>query len=369
MRRQPSLAARMWNNLLAQYVVASLLVAAALVIARMLVPRLGDSMTYVTLFPAIAFAAWFGGLGPAIVSVALALATLGYGFIPPGPTLANGGRRQALGMIVFLMAAVIFIAMGEARRRHNGALRLAQGELEERIRQRTSELDAANQDLRELTARLLQLQDDERRRIARELHDSIGQILAALTMNLSAVKTDIERLNHTASTVSDSLALAQEMSQEVRTVSYLLHPPLLDEAGLLSALRWYLDGFSQRSKIKVDLEIAENFGRLPQELETALFRTVQECLTNIHRHSGSPVARIRLVRSPGEVYLQVDDRGSGIPAHKLDEMKSAGTPGVGIRGMRERLRQLGGSLEIHSGDSGTSVSVRLPVAAASKLAA
>jgi signal transduction histidine kinase len=190
-------------------------------------------------------------------------------------------------------------------------------------------------------------------------------MLAALGMNLAAVGTDIERLVKTANTVNDSAALVQELSREVRTISHLLHPPLLDEAGLASALHWYVDGFAERSKIKVDLEIPADFERLNRESETAIFRTVQECLTNIHRHSESPTARIRVIVSDGHVCVEVEDRGRGIPAEKQFEMASTGTPGVGIRGMRERLRQLGGNLDIHSNGKGTLIVARLPVAVTS----
>src|SRR5207302_2252566 len=138
------------------------------------------------------------------------------------------------------------------------------------------------------------------RRIARELHDSVGQMLAALGMNLAAVGTDLERLTKTAVAVNDSATLVQELSQEVRTISHLLHPPLLDEAGLASALRWYIEGFAERSKIKVDLEFPDDFGRLSRELETAIFRTVQECLTSIHRHADSPVAKISVARTSSD---------------------------------------------------------------------
>jgi signal transduction histidine kinase len=194
------------------------------------------------------------------------------------------------------------------------------------------------------------------------LHDSVGQLLAALNMNLSAVRADVERVARTATTLADSEGLAQQMSTEVRTISHLLHPPLLDEAGLTSAVRWYLDGFAQRSKVKVDLDLPSDFGRLSPELETAIFRAVQECLTNIHRHSGSAIAKVRLRQRDGEVLVEVEDRGKGIPPEKQDEMATGGTPGVGIRGMRERIRQLGGALEIVSNGTGTVVLARFPVA-------
>src|SRR5579859_1386876 len=147
----------------------------------------------------------------------------------------------------------------------------------------------------------------------------------------------------------------------VRTISHLLHPPLLDEAGLSSALRWYVDGFGQRSGIVVDLDLPQDLERLPSELETAIFRVVQECLTNIHRHSESAVAKIRLRHRDNQILVDVQDEGKGIPPEKKEQMASSGTPGVGIRGMRERIRQLGGTLEIHSDGSGTLVAARLPV--------
>jgi PAS domain S-box-containing protein len=226
-----------------------------------------------------------------------------------------------------------------------------------------TERKRAEESLRLLSGQLLQLQDQERRRIARELHDSAGQLLAALGMNLSLVESEDGNIApRAAKAIRESVGLVQELSRELRTISHLLHPPLLDEVGLASALRSYLDGFTERSKIKVDLELPDDLGRLPQDLETSVFRVVQECLTNIHRHSESPDARIRISRSDSEVSLEVEDRGKGIPQEKREAMDSGGTPGVGIRGMRERLRQLGGSLEIRSSRRGTVVVARLPVA-------
>jgi signal transduction histidine kinase len=226
-----------------------------------------------------------------------------------------------------------------------------------------TERKRTEESLRLLSGQLLQLQDQERRRIARELHDSAGQTLAALGMNLSLAQSEDGNIApRAAKAIQESVGLVQELSRELRTISYLLHPPLLDEVGLASGLRSYLDGFRERSKISVDLEISEDLGRLQQDLETAIFRIVQECLTNIHRHSESPVARIRIGRSDGQVSLEVEDRGKGIPQEKREAMDSGGTPGVGIRGMRERLRQLGGTLEITSNGMGTVVAARLPVA-------
>jgi signal transduction histidine kinase len=268
-------------------------------------------------------------------------------------------------MAVYLLTCGVVVAIGEMVRRNNEMLRLAQSNLEETVTQRTAELEAANQSLDKLTARLMKLQDEERRRIARELHDSMGQTLAALSMNLSTIGGDIARLVKTTSAVTDSAALVADMTTDIRTISYLLHPPLLDDAGLSSALRWYIEGFAERSGIKVDFNVPEDFERLPRDLETAIFRLVQECLTNIHRHSKSPVARIRVANSGGDVRVEVEDEGKGIAPEKQVEIMSTGLPGVGVRGMRERLRQLGGSLEIKSAGAGqgTVVVAHLPVAA------
>ena len=305
------------------------------------------------------------------MSVSLDSVGAKYWFIAPVGSLRIFNAKQVVGIGAFLLASGLVVVLGEARRRENERLRNAQGSLEERVRGRTAELNEANRSLRELSARLLELQDDERRRIARELHDSVGQMLVGLTMNLSNVRSDVERLAKTMSALADSESLVQEMSQEVRTISYLLHPPLLDEAGLGSAIRWYVDGYSQRSGINVDLELQDDLGRFPREIETAVFRTVQECLTNIHRHSGSAVACVRLSRSDGYVLVEVQDKGKGIPAEKQAEMHRNGTPGVGIRGMRERIRQLGGNLEISSDGHGrgTAVAARLPIPSVSSTAA
>jgi signal transduction histidine kinase len=332
---------------------------------RALNPWVGASAVFVLLLPAVACSAWYCGIGPSILATVMGLAGAMYGSLTslhafPVPTVA-----ELVLVLTFLFSAIVVVVMAESRRRQNEQLRQQQGELEVCVQERTADLDGANQNLRELSARLLQLQDEERRRIARELHDSVGQMLAALNMNLSAARSDIERLAKTANALVDSENLVQQMSTEVRTISHLLHPPLLDEAGLSSALRWYVDGFAVRSKIRVDLDLPEDFGRLPRESETAIFRVVQECLTNIHRHSGSPIAKIRLRQRDAQVMVEIEDRGRGIPLEKLQEMTTPGTPGVGIRGMRERIGQLRGTLEVNSNNSGTAVVVKLPVAEAS----
>jgi PAS domain S-box-containing protein len=207
--------------------------------------------------------------------------------------------------------------------------------------------------LRVLSGQLLRTQDEERRRIARELHDSAGQILAAVCMNLTPLTSENGKLPRSAAkAINESIGYVKELSNQLRTISHLLHPPLLDEVGLSSALRAFLEGFEERSKIKVSLEIPNNFDRLPPELETAIFRIVQECLTNIHRHSGSRVAVIRVARDGNELKLEVGDRGKGMPSGGSGSHRRVG---VGIQGMRERIAQFGGRFEIHSNKKGTTV--------------
>lgn len=229
--------------------------------------------------------------------------------------------------------------------------------LELRVKERTTELERKSEEIQELNGRLLQLQDEERRRLARELHDSTGQMLAALNINLTLMK-DLATGGDAKMTkiVRDSGALTEELTRQIRTMSYLLHPPLLDEAGLESALRWYVEGFSQRSNIAVDIRASENLGRLPSDVEIALFRVVQESLTNVHRHSGSRVASVHIARDAERVALEVRDEGKA-----MQKGKKTFTPGVGILGMRERVRQLGGKLEIHSDEAGTLIRALVPV--------
>ena len=360
-----SLSARISRSNLLRYVLS----AAALLVATSVCAGMSflgsDRFTSVVLFMAVAFSAWFCGIAPATVTAVLALGAAAYGYRPGIHSLGTPTAENFIGLVAFGVSSGLIILMGESRRRENATLWQAQEELELKVQERTADLDNVNRNLRDLSARLMQLQDDERRRIARELHDSVGQTLAALSMNLTTVRADIEQLARTAIALNDSEGLVREMVTEVRTISHLLHPPLLDELGLASALRWYVGGFSQRSNIKVDLDMPEDFVRLPAEMETAIFRIVQECLTNIHRHSGSPVARIRVRERDGQAQVDIEDKGKGIPAKKLEEMASVGTPGVGIRGLQERIRPLGGTVEINSG-AGTVVTVRLPIAEVSE---
>jgi PAS domain S-box-containing protein len=209
--------------------------------------------------------------------------------------------------------------------------------------------------------RLMKTQDEERRRIARELHDSAGQTLAVLGINLAQLVDRAKSLApELAKEGKEIEAIVQQLSREIRTTSYLLHPPLLDESGLASALSWYVEGLAERSQIAVTLDVAANLGRLPGDMELAIFRVVQECLTNIHRHSGSKTAVIRVSRTGETVRTEVRDQGKGISPERLLEIQSQGS-GVGIRGIRERIRHFHGEMKIESSGSGTSVIVIIPM--------
>jgi signal transduction histidine kinase len=228
-----------------------------------------------------------------------------------------------------------------------------------------AELHRTTRQLAMLNARMTALQEKERRHIARELHDSVGQLLAAISMNSAFVEAESHKLSpDAAKRVSENAAMVQEVSKQIRTISHLLHPPLLEEVGLASALQWYVEGFSLRSKIDAKLDIPKEFAGLSKEAELSIFRVVQECLTNIHRHAGSPTAGIRITQDEACLRVEIEDAGKGIPLEKESMFASSGHTGVGLRGMRERLRQLGGTLQIKSNGHGTQVTAILPVAPA-----
>jgi PAS domain S-box-containing protein len=228
-----------------------------------------------------------------------------------------------------------------------------------------TEQKQVNETLRQLSIRLLNAQDAERRRIARELHDSTGQNLAAVAMNLSLVARSARALDTPAQkALAESIAIVEGCVREIRTLSYLLHPPMLDERGLAPALRWFVDGFSKRSGMQVDLEVASGWERPTPEIEIALFRVVQESLTNAHRHAESSTARIRLDGDKTTVRLEVRDDGKGLSGTQAEGQLVMG--GVGITGMRERITQLRGQLEIKSGRGGTTVRVILPLGSATR---
>jgi signal transduction histidine kinase len=286
---------------------------------------------------------------------------------------ADGYLAEPIDKLELLATVKALLRMRQAQREaHNQAaeaelarrqMKQMNETLELRVRQRTADLERERLDVQNLSSQLLLAQDEERRRISRELHDSTGQLLVALTMNLDRLKCDlIKPIPEAEAVIDDTASLVDEMSRQLRTMSYLLHPPLLEEAGLSSAVKWYVEGFTARSTVQVNLELPSQLGRLPQQMEITIFRLIQESLTNIHRHSGSKTALIRLTRDDGHVCLEIADQGKGFSPYGLANKESS-RPGVGILGMKERVRRFGGTLEFLSSGDGTTVQARLPISA------
>jgi PAS domain S-box-containing protein len=277
----------------------------------------------------------------------------------PLNVLVNSTRQSGSEEHPAFVRSIFFDATD--RTRYERDLLSARRNLEEVVENRTNELkhevlerQKAAESLKDLTSKLLKLRDDERRRIARDLHDSVGQLLTAVLMILDSMTREGHGFKHpTINSLSEAKGLVRDSLKEIRVVSYLLHPPLLEESGLESAIRWFLEGFSGRGDISAELMISDDFGRLPQDLEITIFRIVQECLTNVHRHSQSKSAVVKLTRMAEKVLVEVTDHGRGMP--------SEFTQGVGLRGMRERIGQFGGIMEIHSSSSGTTVSAAIPL--------
>jgi PAS domain S-box-containing protein len=253
------------------------------------------------------------------------------------------------------------------RMRSQDQLQRANAGLAAELRKQQSgerQLAASEQSLRELSLQLLSAQDEERRRIGRELHDGVGQYLAMLKMHLESMDLSPKRTQgQITAQIAQCARLADDALKEVRTVSHLLHPPTLEDMGLRSAIPWFLDGFSRRSGIQTTFEVTADFPRLPKELEISLFRVLQECLNNVLRHSGSNKAIVRLFLHKGNVVLQVNDFGKGIPAEFLSDSGKVwmDLQGLGLRGMRERMRHLGGDLSISSNHFGTEVCASAPL--------
>ncbi len=359
-------------------------------------PALGHVAFYATVYMTVAFCSIVSGLLPAVLNAILGFCGIFYWFVDPRHSISIP-RSQIHGVVGFFLVSSVLIALGVAnrkkqlrlntivqsltteaaeRKRAEEELQEAHRELEQRVLERTNELslalgrlkaeinvrEQAEEQLRNLSVRLIALQDQERRRIARELHDTTGQTLSAMKMNLAMLREAGKDRPALLELLNDLDSLTNEALQEVRTTSYLLHPPLLDEAGFASAASWFVDGFARRSGIQVSCNVPEDFDRPPAPCELVLFRVLQESLTNVHRHSHASCAGVTLVRDADHITLEISDNGGGIPAERLQRLRDAADhSGVGIAGMRERVRELGGEFEIRSDCRGTTVSVRVPV--------
>ena len=358
-----------------RFTIAVLAAGLAVLLRWILDPLLGHVAFYVTVYIAVAYCVLVCGWVPAVLSSLLGFFGIFYWFVDPRHSLSL--RVSELhGTIGFFLVCAVLTALGHANRRKQIALQSAHDLLEERVADRTRELSQAmltlesemkvraqaEDQLRHLSLRLMTLQDDERRQIARELHDTAGQTLAAMKMSVALIRQSKSSPANLELLVDDLNALADEALQEVRTASYLLHPPLLDEAGIASATRWFLQGFAQRSGIEIHSDISDDMDRPSRHCELVLFRVLQESLTNVHRHSQATAATIRLRQNGSHLFLEIADNGQGIPPERLSSLNgNMNSAGVGLTGMRERVRELGGKFEIHSGESGTTVQVALPV--------
>lgn len=215
--------------------------------------------------------------------------------------------------------------------------------------------------IRHLSARLLRVQDDERRRLARELHETVAQSLAGVRMSLGVMQRFAAGDGRAAEAVDDSITATDDAITQIRTLSYLLHPPMIDQAGLLTALRWYIDGFERRSGIATRLDVPDDLGRLSRDVETSVFRIIQESLTNIQRHAGTATASVSVERLDDRLLIAIADHGRGLPAGVRDDREALLASGVGIAGINERVRELGGEMAIQSTDGGTTLRATLPI--------
>lgn len=321
-------------------------------------------------FPFVIWAALRCGQRGATAAVLVASGVSLWIAVTQSGSFGGGGLRHGLTVLQLFMGALSFtgiaLAAGDSERRQaeraareaEAAVRDSRDTLERRVEERTAQLQRLNEALHRLSSRLLTVQDEERRRIGRELHDSAAQTLACIAMNLSMLQRAAERLPAAEQrALTESGDLVQQCVREIRTLSYVLHPPLLDDVGLVPALRWYADGFANRSGIAVEVNAPEAIGRLAPEVETALFRVVQESLVNVYRHRGSDTdtVRIQLARLADAVTLSIEDHG---PPRLAEVDWEAG---VGIMSMRERMRALGGEFEISASHTGTVVRTRVPL--------
>ena len=348
---------RSWNTL-ARYAIAAFAALLALFARQLLDLLVHGHLPFVSFFAVVLLVAWYGGTGPAILTLILCVLGVDYWFIPPQHSLKILEATYFYSVLIFLLLGALVIVFCEIHRKSKARLettthelRQSRDQLEQRVQERTEYL-------RMLSGRLLRLQDAERRRFSRELHDSAGQLLVALDLNLARLEEGAAHNSEMAQLTAETKAMVQDLLKELRTMSYLLHPPLLDEAGLPSALRWYVDGLAKGSNLEVELDIAPDVDRFPLEVETAAFRIIQESLTNVHLHSGSKTAKVRVHRFNQTLVVIVEDQGHGMPS--TGEPGTRGIVGVGLAGMRERAQQLGGTLTVVSTQKGVTVRAVLP---------
>jgi len=368
-RPQPILSPLPQPAIATRYAVGFASAVLAIALRAALEPIFGHAGFYATIYIAVVFSALVCGLGPSILSAVVGILGVIYWFVDPRYSLEIADRRDIHSLVACLVVCPVLIALGDANRRKRLQIKAARDLLDQRVQERTAALSQAlfnleaevtvrkttEEQLRRLSVRLMDIQDEERRRIARDLHDSAGQTLAAIKMSLALLQGSIAQSPESARLLNDLDALAAEALQEIRTTSYLLHPPMLDEAGFGSAARWFVEGFTKRSGIDVQCEIAEEMERLPQTVELVLFRILQEALTNVHRHSGATAATVTLCSDGRCLTFRIGDNGHGIPEQHLTRLNETNGTGVGIAGMRERIRELGGEMAIQSSTSGTAM--------------
>ena len=372
------------NQRAARYGLALGLTILALLVRWLINPVLGDLGPFLSVYAAVTLAAVYLGAGPATLTALIGLLGSSRWFLLQGQLKFE--RSDLAYSAGFLLVSGIIIVLAERSRRALLQVEAARQTLEEKVDERTRELQAALANLqaeikvraeaeearRRISARMLNIQDEERRRIARELHDSIGQTLAALKMTISTLSKMTSAAAQPSPATSkcwdDVNSLIDEAIRETRTISHLLHPPMLDELGFAASASWYITGFARRSGIEVNVELPEEQPRFTESMDLTLFRVLQECLTNILRHSGSKKAEVRLDIAGQEVVLSIRDYGKGMSREQIEKFMTSGTDvGVGLGGMRERVRDLGGKIELQTPGTGTTVKVTLPlVIAASK---
>ena len=354
-----------------RYVIGMALALVAILLRWMLDPMLGHSAFYPTLYVAVLASAITCGLGPSVLTAVTGFTGILYWFVDQRQTFLVRDHADIRTSIGCLFVCAALITLGEANRKKQLELNESHLELEQRVLERTFELANevevrrnAERELRTLSLRLMAIQDDERRRIARDLHDSAGQLLAALKMAIHSLRHSKRALPDISKIADEMDSLCDEALREIRTNSYLLHPPMLDERGFVSATQWLLDGYSGRSGVGAEFTVAADMGRFPPKVELALFRVLQEALTNVHRHAKCSNVHVDLSLRNRDLVLKIRDNGRGFNPERLaisPDFKPKTS--VGLAGMRERLRELGGRLEIESSESGTLLRVTIPASA------